>query len=180
MIDVCFGVFVYVAIAMVYGHNFQYQELAWGIVFTLGPDLDFIPFVFLRKRWGLVSHQFIHYPLLYLSLGTCSAGYYGGAFLASMFFLGGVVHFLHDTMSPTGIYWWWPIGKTAYTIKGFHLLPVQETWRECFYNSLRKDAPRRGIFDEVFLRISDELSVRTIFLTILAATALLFFVYRGS
>lgn len=72
--DFLSGILVYVITMMVFDRALSLIEFFMVVFFAHGPDLDFVPFVLFRKRFCLTSHWFIHFPLLYLPLGSVLVG----------------------------------------------------------------------------------------------------------
>src|SRR6202012_5798391 len=66
-VDVAFGCFNYVAWSWLAGQRFSALFLILSILSTHLPDVDMIPYLFLRRRYQLVSHWVIgHHPVLFL------------------------------------------------------------------------------------------------------------------
>ena len=151
--DLLFGSGIYIVLALAFGREPNPTEFGWVMFFAVAPDLDWLPFMFLKRRFKLVSHWLIHFPLLYIPIGTglvwwvSSDWFYVAAFVAAS-----LAHFLHDAHSEPGIQWLWPFSKTAHAFHGFRMVPVYPDERRLFYEKLRKDAASRNIFQEIWIR----------------------------
>lgn len=153
--DIVFGLVIYVAMTWAFGQGFHLIGLAVVMFFAIAPDLDFIPFVLLRRRYKLVSHWIIHFPLLYIPIGTTLVWFVVGGewFYMASFILGSLAHFLHDSRAVQGVQWLWPISKAGWALEGVRMIRVESNERKLIYDRLRKGAQKRSILDEIRLRI---------------------------
>lgn len=151
--DLMFGVAIYFAMMFVSGRAFSLGELGLTVFFLVAPDLDFIPYILLKKKLKLYSHWIIHFPRLYIPPGAIIVGMMGGWFYATCFVLASLAHFLHDSHSIPGIQWNFPPTKTAYRLEGFKMVPVDPFERRKFYEILKNGASKRGLWDEVRIRV---------------------------
>ena len=88
-----------------------------GIVFALCPDADFLVHFYRRgiSREDYQHRNMIHYPLLFLPIGTVAAFLLGGKLWAMLFFLGALSHFVHDSIAiGWGIKWLYPFSTKNY------------------------------------------------------------------
>ena len=88
-----------------------------GILFALSPDADFILHYFKNgiSREDYQHRNMIHYPLLFLPIGTLVAYLIAGKVWAVLFFVGALSHFVHDSIAiGWGIKWLYPFSKKNY------------------------------------------------------------------
>lgn len=175
-IDFSLGVVVYVFISFFGGMRFDYQFLLLSVFFAFFPDLDFILFAVLRKRYRLVSHHFIHYPIFLIPTVATFLGFLTGSwYLPTLFVAACMAHFFHDTGDVVGIRWLWPFSPQAFTFKNWRL--VRADGREGIYADLRRDLEKRGVLDEIVLRLREEKpTFRTVLLFIGACILLAFYI----
>jgi hypothetical protein len=86
-----------------------------GILFALGPDVDFL-FHLIRKhdpgKFDFEHRDTLHFPLLYLPIGTVGIFFLFGATWATLFFITSLAHFIHDSMGiGWGIKWLYPFSE---------------------------------------------------------------------
>lgn len=143
---------VYVVMSFIFWRPFSWAELLLVMFFAWAPDSDGIPFLLLRKRFRLVSHWFIHYPLPYILIVGSLVWWWGRDwFCLTTFVLASLAHFLHDSHSVPGIRWGGPWGR-AYRLEGFRLVRVDELDRAIFYQRLREGTSQRSALDEILIR----------------------------
>ena len=175
-IDLSLGIIAFVGISLLFGKPFYWSLLFAAIIFAHLPDSDFIPFTLLRKRFRLVSHHLIHFPLLYIPLGMGALFASRKPMLAVLFGICSIAHFIHDSMCITGIRWLWPLGKKAYTIQKFRFR--EATKRDEYYESLKRTRKNRNIIDEVIIRVEGPTFGDTLLLSLALFSLLLFFILR--
>ncbi|KKS37770.1 MAG: hypothetical protein A3G49_05505 [Candidatus Sungbacteria bacterium RIFCSPLOWO2_12_FULL_41_11] len=152
-IDLASGMVVYVIVSLFFGIQFDYRVLGLSIFFAFFPDLDFIPYVLLRRRFKLVSHHIIHFPLMLIPVGAGLVWLVTqSSYLAILFALGVFIHFLHDGSDKTGMYWLWPLMRRPYQLTGRGFVMSAEARRAVFEES-RKGADKRSAWDEVTMRM---------------------------
>ena len=152
--DIMFGLGIYVLLALVFGRTFSLADLMLTVFFAVAPDIDFVPFALLRRRLKLVSHWIIHFPLLYIPIGSVLVWIATGEwFYVTAFVLASIAHFRHDATSIPGIQWLWPISSQAYAVNGLRIVRVDPDERQRFYDRLREGASKRSILDEVRMRV---------------------------
>lgn len=178
MIDSSSGILIYTITALIFNQAFSPWGLGLGIFFALSPDLDFIPFALLRRRFRLVSHWFIHYPLLYPLIGGVIVYALGGVFFLLLFSLGSLAHFIHDSMDPAGVQWLWPLSRRAWTIQKGAVAPIEAEKHEHFHDHLIESIERRSIFDEVWVRLRPELKGRSFVYLLFSLTMLALFIAK--
>lgn len=153
--DILFGCSVYLASVWLFDRSFSGVDAGVVVFFALAPDLDFVPFLLLRRRLKFVSHWFIHFPLLYIPIGTMLVWLVSGGewFYVVSFVLASLVHFLHDSKAVQGIQWLWPISEKGWAIESFKLVRVEPEERQRVYERLRAGAAKRSVLDEIRLRV---------------------------
>lgn len=178
-VDLSCGVIEYAAISYLFGEGFDYKILGLAVFFAFLPDLDFIPFVFLRKRLNLMSHQMIHYPLILLPFGFALVLLVGSEYIATLYLAGVAVHFINDTTDNLGgIKWLWPFSNAYFAFKEGKIIRA-ERQREEFYSIMKKGMEDRNIAQELFKKIQVEnrdLKHKPIILYILAIILIAFFI----
>lgn len=116
-LDIAIGIYS----AAFLGWLLQFNPSTWffigGILITVLPDADFIYFYIKSKsRIDDSKHRdYIHYPLIYLPLGTLIFHFIGGKEWSFLFFLCSFLHFVHDSIAVGwGIKWLWPFSKNNF------------------------------------------------------------------
>lgn len=109
-VDMSTGILIYTILSLVFGIDFDLFVLIFAIWCAFLPDSDMVPYLLLRKKYGLVSHHifFHHPPLFILFAGIIScffAQWYGisGWYAVSIATCGSILHFIHDSCSPNGV-----------------------------------------------------------------------------
>ena len=112
------GIVVYSLVSIVYWQKFSGLMFFSTIIFSILPDIDYIPYFITFRRKKLVSHYFIHYPLLYLGVVALIGLNLRNWYLFALFLFAPSIHFLIDTIStPHGILWLYPFSKTGFYLK---------------------------------------------------------------
>jgi len=151
-VDLSYGITEYVLISWIFRVDFDYRFLALAIFFAFLPDIDFIPFIFFRKKFGMLSHQFIHYPLILLPLGFPIAFISGGWYLVALYLAGVTGHFINDTTDNLGgIKWLWPFSSHYFAFRSGKIIRAEKQ-REEFYSIMKKGMADRNIIEELFKR----------------------------
>jgi hypothetical protein len=161
-VDVALGFFNYAAWSWFMAQPFNVWFLLLSIASTHLPDVDMIPYLLLRRRYGLISHWiFGHHPLLVLPLAgfasfaariwaSTETGYITAIVTAGVF-----LHFAHDAMGTLGFPWLSPFSMKRFRFRRgrFGVVPNREIeeWREQELQ-WRQQHERSG---------TDEISVRT-------------------
>lgn len=125
-LDIGLGIFSTIFL----GKIFQFDPSFWffiaGILFVLLPDSDFVYFFFKRRkdknRPGDYKHRdYIHYPLLYLSIGSLLFYLIFGKEVAVLFCFCSLAHFIHDSIAiGWGIKWLFPFSKNNFAFLYLH------------------------------------------------------------
>lgn len=179
--DLSCGVIEYAVISYLFGKSFDYKVLGLSVFFAFLPDLDFIPFVFLRKRLNLMTHQMIHYPLILLPFGFVLVLLAGGEYMATLYLVGVTVHFINDTTDNLGgIKWLWPFINVYFSFRNGKIIRA-ERQREEFYSIIKNGMEDRNIVQELFKRTKVEnkdLKHKPVVLYVLAVVFILIFLVK--
>lgn len=155
-VDLSCGVIEYAVISYLFGKSFDYRILGLSIFFAFLPDMDFIPFIFLRKRLNLMSHQMIHYPLILLPFGFAVVLFVASKYVAALYLAGVAVHFINDTTDNLGgIKWLWPFSRAYFVFRNGKIIRAERQRKE-FYSIIKNGAENRNIFQELFKRTQVE------------------------
>ncbi|KKU52557.1 MAG: hypothetical protein A3H69_00935 [Candidatus Sungbacteria bacterium RIFCSPLOWO2_02_FULL_47_9] len=150
-VDLAIGMVVYTATSYCTGHSFNLLFFIIGLKFAFFPDLDFVPFILLRRRYNLASHHFIHFPLVLPTLGAAFWFFVtGGWYFPAMFFFGTMGHLIHDSFSHGGIRWLWPFSNEHYTFAGWRV--AKAVRRKEIIERLTASASHRSAIDEFLMR----------------------------
>ena len=121
-LDAGIGILMAILISATFQVKLTVFLIVIGILFALGPDLDFL-LLYLQKhnhRDDYKHRDIIHFPLLYLPIGTILIFLLFGKIWASLFFIASFLHFIHDSISiGWGIKWLFPFSRK--NIAFFHL-----------------------------------------------------------
>lgn len=140
-VDMALGFLNYAAWSWLAGQRFNIWFLLLSVLSTHLPDLDFVPFLLLRRRFRLFSHWMIgHHPVPLLFL-VAAAGFVAGkiwlpgqtGYLVGLTASGVFLHFLHDGMHRLGFPWLSPFSQTRYRFQRATLMAVPraeiEQWK---------------------------------------------------
>ena len=158
-VDMALGFFNYAGWSWLMARHFNIWFLFLSIFSTHFPDADMIPYLLLRRRYGLISHWvFGHHPLLVLplagivSFGTArvwspdETGYIVAIVTAGVF-----LHFAHDGMDILGFPWLSPFSMKRFRFRGgrFSVVSMREIeeWRERVLQSRERGG--RSAMDEI-------------------------------
>jgi membrane-bound metal-dependent hydrolase YbcI (DUF457 family) len=116
-LDIGLGIFVAIVTVSIFQIDFSVYLLVFSILFALLPDADFLYF-YLKKHDTKYDHKhrdIIHFPLIYLPIGTFIVWSLMGNIWALSFFLSSLGHFIHDGIGiGWGIKWLYPFSKKNY------------------------------------------------------------------
>lgn len=103
-LDIGIGILLALGVSELYGVPLTLLLVLFGIGAALLPDIDIVTAAFGRWR----HREITHYPLLYLPLFILAFVFLPLPF-ATLFTLGVLAHFVHDTIGTGwGIAWLWP------------------------------------------------------------------------
>lgn len=157
--DICTGTLLYIGVSLAFGNTFDGTFFALALFFSLLPDIDFIPYVLLKKRLGLVSHHIIHFPLFFLLAGAVLAWF--SPYLGTLFLLCITNHFIHDTLpgmsgTPLGLRWFYPFSTTSWVLQGRRFKAISDADRADRLETRRQtwlSADRRNLLWEIASRL---------------------------
>lgn len=174
LIDATIGIAVYLAVSWLFDKSFDVAVWLAAIIFAHLPDSDTIPYLLLRKRFKLVSHHLIHYPLVLIPLGAIALlALCGTLYLPLLYALSVTGHFIHDSTSVTGIKWLAPFSpRNAYRLEGWRFVRARD--REAFYAELRPTIAKRTFIDEISMRIEKITVISIILFACLLAMTFLY------
>jgi len=161
-VDMALGLFNYAVWSWLFGQPFNIWFLLLSLLSTHLPDADMIPYLMLRRRYGIISHWiFGHHPLLVLPL-TAGISYlvlkiwmsgaagYGAVLMTCGVFL----HFAHDGFHKLGFSWLSPFSFKYYRFSGgkFSAVPQDELdeWWEKVMAWRQQEKPSAA--DEISVR----------------------------
>jgi membrane-bound metal-dependent hydrolase YbcI (DUF457 family) len=116
-LDIGMGILVAIFTSQYYHAYLGELLVVGGIFFALSPDADFLLYYFKNgiTREDYQHRNMIHYPLLFLPIGTFVVYVLGGEMWAVLFFLGALSHFVHDSIAiGWGIKWLYPFSSKNY------------------------------------------------------------------
>lgn len=179
--DLCIGVLIYIGTSVVFGEPFNSGYLAAALSFSLFPDLDFIPYILLRKKFQLVTHRFIHYPIFFGAIGLILI--WISPYLGILFLLCTLAHFVHDTLSdtsasPLGVQWLYPFSEAGIVFRGGKFLRVSKEERESLLELRRQTwqpAEKRSLWWEITSRM-ETVKFSGLALAIITVVLILWFV----
>lgn len=178
LLDLALGMTIYVVTSLFFHEPFNFLGLVVACFFASFPDIDFFLFAVLRRKYNLVSHRLIHFPLPLIFSGVIILYVFSrllGSYLPStigylvaLFVSGNLSHFVHDSHGEVGIKWLWPFSDTSYKIKGFRILKANISAEE-FILTLPEGKEKRSIWGEVKIRVKIEPpGIRTIIFFLIA------------
>lgn len=90
-----------------------------GVLFSVLPDVDYIYWLIrksLDKNYKKYFHRnYIHYPLIYLPVGTLLFYFLGGEKWELLFFVCSSLHFFHDSIGlGWGVRWLYPFNSNNF------------------------------------------------------------------
>jgi hypothetical protein len=174
-VDMTIGILLYLTISILFGEKFSVIFLAVTIFFAHFPDADMIPFLFLRKKFDLVSHQPIgHHPLILVPLTGAVGHWIGGPYLSALMAISTLYHFVHDSAEEVGLAWLSPFSKKRWSLLGGWPRRVPDKFVEEFYEKVR-EISRKGdsAANEIKLRVEmDAFNPTTMFFFVFGVLAL--------
>lgn len=182
--DLSLGTILYIIISLAFGHEFDATLYAISLAFAILPDVDFIVYAVLRKRFSLVTHRFIHYPIFFAAVGTGILFF--NPYIGTLFLILTLDHFLLDTFAsttyPTGIQWLFPFSRKSWYLfhgKTHALTEAQQAnqlqKRKLQWNTSKEE---RTLLWEILVRI-DSLTTANITLVLLAFLFLAWFLFEN-
>lgn len=113
-LDIGVGILVSILISSIFEIKLTLLLIGLGILFALGPDLDFL-YLYAKKHNSKDDYKHrdvIHFPLIYLPVGTVFILFLFGKIWAVLFFLTSFFHFVHDSIAVGwGVKWLFPFSR---------------------------------------------------------------------
>ncbi len=118
LLDIGLGILIPIALSKIFGFGLTNSFLAFGVIFSLLPDIDFIIHkLFLPKTSSIKDHlhrEILHFPILYIITGAIVV-FLIKKDLLLLFIICSLFHFIHDSIGiGWGIQWLMPFGKNYY------------------------------------------------------------------
>jgi len=195
-VDMSLGILIYLGMSLIFGMKFSPAILGFSILCSHLPDVDMVPYLLLRKRFHLVSHQiFFHQPTWFVPVGTlCVVGFtfslcdlflvvdenfyrcYLLAIAGSAIF----AHFLHDSSNLPGLHWLAPFTWERYAFlspfgRWWHKVPSEVVTN--FYDRLQEKSKMADSIGHEFVSRSDVLTGKAIILYLVSLWLLAGFVF---
>jgi membrane-bound metal-dependent hydrolase YbcI (DUF457 family) len=124
--------------------NISTWLVIFGILCALLPDADFI-YYYPRRDDTKYDHKhrdLIHYPLLYLPIGTILIWIIFGKIWAIAFLITSFCHFLHDSIGiGWGVKWLFPFSKNSYSFFYLYSVKVKKGLRRPVFVFNEKNLP---------------------------------------
>lgn len=120
LFDIGAGIIFSILVSEFYGLELTAAFIIGGIAFSLLPDIDAIVELWKYKNLGgfeiRIHREWVHYPLLYMP-AVPVIYYFFGADWATLFLLGVLLHFIHDSIGlGWGIKWFGPFSRNNYKL----------------------------------------------------------------
>ena len=181
LLDIGIGILSSIFFCRVFGIAL-YPFFLWAsILFSLLPDLDFLPNF--RKGFTAKGHEhrsLLHYPLFFIPIGSIILLFLDSR-LALLFAINTFLHFLHDSIGiGWGVQWLYPFSKNYYAFfyhrdllengshqKAFH------SWNPAEVARLANEYGDEHWFRNIYLRFSPYAIVE--YLVFIFALVVLFF-----
>lgn len=116
-LDIGSGIFSAIITSYLFNVDVSTWLVLFSILWALFPDVDFLYFYPKRHdtKYDHKHRDIIHYPLLYLPIGTIFIWFIMGNVWAFAFFISSFLHFLHDSIAVGwGIKWLYPFSENNY------------------------------------------------------------------
>ena len=143
-LDIGVGILIAILVSILFHVKLVAFLIIVGILFALGPDLDFL-YVYLRRhnaRDDYKHRDIIHYPLLYLPIGTLLIFVLFGKVWAILFFLTSFLHFVHDSIAiGWGVKWFFPFSRKNFAFLYLYSSKLKSGLRKPFFSFDEKELP---------------------------------------
>ena len=134
LLDILFGLILGISMNFIIGTpDSMLPALFFGVFCSLFPDIDFIVYL-LRNRFKVdqLAHEhrdLLHKPIFFIIAGI--ALYFLSPEIGSIWMIGNLYHFLHDTIEGGwGIMWLYPFSKKYYTLVSYSPKKIISTKEE--------------------------------------------------
>lgn len=117
-LDIGVGILVAMLTSDVFKAALTFWLVIFSVLFALLPDADFLYFYPKRHdtKYDHKHRDLIHYPLLYLPIGSLIIWVIFGQVYGFIFFLSSFFHFLHDSIGiGWGIKWLYPFSENNFS-----------------------------------------------------------------
>ncbi len=129
-------------------HFFNIEISIWIVIFSISfallPDLDFLYFYPKKHdtKYDYKHRDIIHYPLLYLPIGTLIFWIIFGKVWGIAFFIASLFHFIHDSIGiGWGIKWLYPFSRDNHSFFYLYAKDGQRGWRKLIFIFKEKELP---------------------------------------
>ena len=141
-LDIGLGIFVAIITSYLFQVDLSIYFLGFSVLFALLPDADFLYFYPKRHdtKYDHKHRDMIHFPLLYLPLGTFIIWILMGNIWATSFLLASFGHFIHDSIGiGWGIKWLYPFSKNNYAFFYLYSVKIKKGLRRLVFSFNEKD-----------------------------------------
>ena len=143
--DIGVGILVAIAAGLILDVDLSFWMVSWSIFFAVSPDIDFLYF-FSRRGDTKRDHNhrdLIHYPILYLPIGTIIIWLIFGKIWGIIFLISSFLHFVHDSIGiGWGIKWLYPFSKKNYAFLYLYSGKVKKGLRKIVFSFDRESMNR--------------------------------------
>lgn len=109
--DIGVGLIIPIYVSKIFGIDLSFSLIIWGVIFCLLPDFDFVLALFFKIKDHHNHREISHFPLYYLLAGIIVYFIFGKIW-ATMYILGVMWHFIHDSIGiGWGIQWLYPFSS---------------------------------------------------------------------
>lgn len=182
-LDIAIGILSAIFASWFFKVSLTASFLLAGITFALSPDLDYFLFLITggRNSEAHKHRDILHYPLLFLPIGTVVLYPLGKEWMA-IFILGTSLHFIHDMIGlGWGVKILWPFNRDNFALffhyspPGYKKLPSKllYIWKPEEIQGLIEEYGDPNWFKNIYLRLNPILITELI--VFLAAVLVLFF-----
>lgn len=163
--DVSIGILWYVLFSVCFGERFNPWVLGFSVFCAISPDTDLLPWIILRKRFSIQSHQDIFHHLVFIpaiaGIGIIFAHLAGiDKIFVSMIAIGAaMLHFIHDSYNQTGMHWLSPFSWSRYKVTGWkiwRMKKIRKSFVDDFYEKLMEVEKGTNNFIEAITKRSSK------------------------
>ena len=177
------GLICYVIISFLCEKNFSIKILFFSIFASVAPDLDFIPYLILRKKHGITTHQHFHFLAVWI-LAVIVIYLFLGTYCAFLFLFPVMIHLFYDATDIQGLWFFLPFSKRHFRLElsgidslgliDFRFVDSENDFQD-IHSNLRKGLYERNIIDEINIRF--ELTKNEIIFFIFSILPVLLYAY---
>lgn len=143
-LDIALGIFSVIFISWFFHINPDFWVFLFAIIFTLLPDADFLFFYPKRgdTKEDYKHRDIIHYPLIYLPIGTSIIWLIFGKAWSLLFLVASFLHFVHDSIGiGWGIKWLYPFSRNNYAFFYLYSKKIKKGLRKFVFSFSEKELP---------------------------------------